>query len=118
GLAARGWDVEVVEAYRTVGVSYDDDTRARVRAADAVTFTSSSTAEHFVAALGGPDAAAAGAPPVVACIGPVTAATARELGLEVTAEAAVHSIDGLVDAVVDAVSGVGVGVVPGGSDAR
>ena len=93
GLAARGWDVEVVEAYRTVGVSYDDDTRSRVRAADAVTFTSSSTAEHFVAALGGPDAAAAGAPPVVACIGPVTAATARELGLEVTAEAAVHSID-------------------------
>ncbi|HMY88284.1 MAG TPA: uroporphyrinogen-III C-methyltransferase [Microthrixaceae bacterium] len=117
GLAARGWDVEVVEAYRTVGVSYDDDTRARVRAADAVTFTSSSTAEHFVAALGGPDAAAAGAPPVVACIGPVTAATARELGLEVTAEAAVYSIDGLVDAVVDAVAGVGVGVVPGGSDA-
>ena len=48
----------------------------------------------------------------------ITAATARELGLEVTAEAAVHSIDGLVDAVVDAVSGVGVGVVPGGSDAR
>ncbi len=102
GLRTKGWSVDVVEAYRTVRVDYDDDTRARVRAADAVTFTSSSTAAHFVEAMGGPAAAAAGSPPVVACIGPVTAATARELGLAVTAEADVHSIDGLVAAVTDA----------------
>jgi len=36
----------------------------------------------------------------VACIGPVTAATARELGLAVTVEAPVHTVDGLVDALV------------------
>ena len=39
-------------------------------------------------------------PPVVACIGPVTAATAREHGLTVDVEADVHTVDGLVDALV------------------
>ena len=102
GLRARGWDVDVVEAYRTVSVDFDEPTRERVRAADAVTFTSSSSVRNFVAAMGGPEAAVAGVPAVVACIGPVTAATARELGLDVTVEAQVHSIEGLVDAVVSA----------------
>jgi uroporphyrinogen-III synthase len=37
-------------------------------------------------------------PPVVACIGPVTAGTAREHGLTVDVEAAEHTIDGLVAA--------------------
>ncbi|MSX88893.1 MAG: hypothetical protein F2754_16040, partial [Actinobacteria bacterium] len=36
--------------------------------------------------------------PVVACIGPVTAAAARERGVDVTVEADPHTIDGLVDA--------------------
>jgi uroporphyrinogen-III synthase len=36
----------------------------------------------------------------VAAIGPVTAATARENGLDVAVEAEVHTIDGLVDALV------------------
>ena len=34
----------------------------------------------------------------VACIGPVTAATARDLGVRVDLEAEVHTVDGLVDA--------------------
>ena len=36
---------------------------------------------------------------VVVTIGPITSATARERGLEVTAEADPHSLDGLVAAV-------------------
>jgi uroporphyrinogen III methyltransferase / synthase len=36
----------------------------------------------------------------VATIGPVTAATAREHGLAVDVEAGVHTIDGLVDALL------------------
>jgi uroporphyrinogen-III synthase len=104
GLAAKGWTVDVVDAYRTVRVDYDDDTRRRVSAADAVTFTSSSSARHFVQAMGGSDVAADSAPPVVACIGPVTAGTARDLGLDVTTQAEVHSIDGLVKSVVDALA--------------
>jgi uroporphyrinogen-III synthase len=39
-------------------------------------------------------------PPVVAAIGPVTAATARDAGLEVAVEAPVHTIEGLVGALV------------------
>ncbi len=93
GLAERGWHVEVVPAYRTQPVVPADDTRAAVAAADAVTFTSSSTVRSFVDAFGR-DAV----PPVVACIGPVTAATARELGLDVTVEADPHTIPGLVAA--------------------
>ena len=61
-----------------------------------ITFTSSSTVEHSLAAFG-----ADGLPPVVACIGPVTAATAREHGLTVAVEASVHTIDGLAAALVE-----------------
>lgn len=39
-------------------------------------------------------------PPVVVAIGPITAAAAGELGLDVTAEASPHTLDGLVDALV------------------
>jgi uroporphyrinogen-III synthase len=41
-------------------------------------------------------------PPVVACIGPVTAATAAEHGVPVTVVAAQHTVDGLVEALVGA----------------
>ena len=34
----------------------------------------------------------------IACIGPVTAATARELGLRVDLEASEHTVEGLVEA--------------------
>jgi len=68
---------------------------AAARAADAVTFTSSSTVTRYLE-VAGPDAVA----PVVVCIGPVTAQTARDHGLEVDAVADDHSIPGLVDAVV------------------
>ena len=95
GLVAAGWEVDVVDAYRTVPAPIGDEQRDAVATAEVITFTSSSTVEHFVAAFG-TDAV----PPVVACIGPITAATARSLGVEVTIEAADHSIDGLVAALV------------------
>ncbi len=95
GLAERGWAVDVVDAYRTVPTEVTDEQRAAVAAADVVTFTSSSTVDRFLDALG-PDAV----PPVVACIGPVTAATARERGLRVDVEADLHTIGGLVAALV------------------
>lgn len=93
GLRARGWDVDVVEAYRTVGAEVTAEQRAAVAAADIVAFTSSSTVERSVAAFG-----VDGLPPGVACIGPITAATARDHGLEVHVEAETHTIDGLVAA--------------------
>ena len=95
GLAARGWEVEIVEAYRTVAASLPEERRAELASADMVTFTSSSTVTRFLDAAG-PDAV----PPVVATIGPITAATAREHGLRVDVEAPVHTIDGLVEAIL------------------
>ena len=95
GLRAAGWGVDVVDAYRTVPATLTDAERAAIQAADVVTFTSSSTVERLLD-LVGPE----GLPPVIACIGPITAATARQRGLSVHLEADVHTIDGLVEALV------------------
>jgi uroporphyrinogen III methyltransferase/synthase len=97
GLRAKGWDVVVRTAYRTVAADLDDAARRRLAEADAVTFTSSSTVTNVVGAAG-LDAL----PPVAVSIGPVTSATMRELGIEVACEADPHDLDGLVAAVLDA----------------
>jgi uroporphyrinogen III methyltransferase/synthase len=88
GLRAKGWTVDVVEAYRTVPAP----SPAGPVEADVVTFTSSSTVANFMA-LGLP------VPPIVACIGPVTAKTAEEHGLTVSVVAEEHTIEGLLRAV-------------------
>jgi uroporphyrinogen III methyltransferase/synthase len=93
GLSAKGWRVDVVDAYRTESARLDEHRAAALAGAEIVTFTSSSTVTNFVAAAG-----REAVPPVVAAIGPVTAATAREHGLDVAVEADVHTVDGLVDA--------------------
>ncbi|HVE47181.1 MAG TPA: uroporphyrinogen-III C-methyltransferase [Acidimicrobiales bacterium] len=93
GLRAAGYAVDVVEAYRTEPGHPTPEALAAAADADAIAFTSSSTVTEYLA-VAGSDAV----PPVVACIGPVTAATAREHGLDVTVEAEVHTIDGLVQA--------------------
>lgn len=90
GLRERGADVDVVALYDTVA----EPAAVPVDGADYVTFTSSSTVRFFVEAHGPPNGAR------VISIGPVTSATARELGLEVHAEAERHDIDGLVDALL------------------
>jgi uroporphyrinogen III methyltransferase/synthase len=95
GLRARGWEVDVVDAYRTAPAPVSDDQRAAIAGADVITFTSSSTVDRFVEAVG-----IGSVPPVVACIGPITAATARGHGLTVDVEATDHTVDGLVAALV------------------
>jgi uroporphyrinogen III methyltransferase/synthase len=102
GLAAKGWTVDVVEAYRTVVARPDPAALAAAAAADAITFTSSSTVTNYLEV-----AAGATIPQFVACIGPVTAATARAAGIDVAVVAGEHSIDGLVTALVS-----GLGAVP------
>ena len=83
-------------AYTTVAASTSPGRLAAAARADVITFTSSSTVDRYVE-IAGTD----GIPGIVACIGPVTAATARGHGLHVDIEASVHSIDGLVAAIVD-----------------
>ena len=85
----------MVDAYRTIPASVSQEQRAAVAEADIVTFTSSSTVQRFVDAFG-----ADAAPYVVACIGPITAGTARDLGLVVDVEADVHTVGGLVAALI------------------
>jgi uroporphyrinogen III methyltransferase/synthase len=95
GLRAKGWEVDVVEAYRTVPAAPPANSPAnspQAAAADVITFTSSSTVTNYVG-LGLP------VPPVVACIGPVTAQTARDCGLAVDVVAEEHTIEGLIAAV-------------------
>ncbi|HUQ62966.1 MAG TPA: uroporphyrinogen-III C-methyltransferase [Acidimicrobiales bacterium] len=99
GLRAKGWDVTVVEAYTTLPASPAPEALAAAAKSDAIAFTSSSTVTNFLEAAG-----AGNVPPVVACIGPVTAATARQRGLEVTVEAEEHTVDGLVTSLVDALA--------------
>ena len=60
---------------------------------DLLAFASSSTVRNFVAMVG--DEPWSGR---VVSIGPVTSATAAELGVPVTREADPHTLDGLVDA--------------------
>ncbi|MGH7897148.1 MAG: uroporphyrinogen-III C-methyltransferase [Candidatus Binatia bacterium] len=67
---------------------------------DAVTFTSSSTVTHLVSLLGGAAEARLGRARI-ACIGPITARTARQAGLRVDIEAREHTTAGLADALVD-----------------
>jgi uroporphyrinogen III methyltransferase/synthase len=94
GLTRRGADVVVVPLYDTVAEQLDEAQLAAVERADFVTFTSSSTVRFFMRAIG--DRGLPNGTRVVS-IGPVTSATARELGLAVHAEAAKHDIDGIVE---------------------
>jgi uroporphyrinogen III methyltransferase / synthase len=93
GLRERGAEVDVVALYDTVAEPLDAAAREGLARATYVTFTSSSTV-RFLLESGGrvPESAR------VVSIGPVTSATARELGLEVHVEAERHDVEGLVDA--------------------
>jgi uroporphyrinogen III methyltransferase / synthase len=104
-LGRLGISVENVVAYRT---RPDLENPGEVRhlleqgLIDVITFTSSSTVRNLLDALEGE--AGLLARPRIACIGPVTAATAVDLGLRVDIVAPVHTVDGLVDALVAALS--------------
>jgi uroporphyrinogen III methyltransferase/synthase len=101
GLAEKGWDVRRVEAYRTVTLPPPgEDLMAQVSAADAVTVTASSSARAFVA-LFDQDGTPRPFPPLVVCMGPVTAATARSLGMTGVQLAHGASTAGIVSALVE-----------------
>ncbi len=95
-LRERGAEVDVLALYETVAEPLDRTQCDAVRAADYVTFTSSSTVSYLLDALGGE----LGDRPRIVSIGPVTSDTLRERGLEPALQAGRHDIDGLVDALV------------------
>jgi uroporphyrinogen III methyltransferase/synthase len=93
GLRAAGWEVDVVEAYRTERSRPPAESLAAARGADAITFTSASSVGSYL-----DEAGIDAVPPVVACIGPVTAAAARERGIEVDVVPEVHTMEALAEA--------------------
>lgn len=99
GLRDAGWEVDVVGAYRTLPLVPSGDVLDAISGADAITFTSSSTVSNFCGAIG-----AERVPGLVVSIGPITSGTARARGIDVAAEAEEHTIDGLVGALVGALT--------------
>jgi uroporphyrinogen III methyltransferase/synthase len=99
GLRGKGWRVHVVEAYRTQRSRPPAEQLAAAAAADIITFTSPSTVDGTVELLG-----RARVPGVVACIGPITSDAVRRHGLEVTVEAEVHTVGGLVAALATSIA--------------
>lgn len=107
-LRARDAQVDAVIAYCTVPAPGLAEIVAGLEAGmiDAVTFTSSSTVRYFLEGL-----ALAGltpeqtrevmARPAIVCIGPSTAQTAREQGLQVSAVAVEHTVAGMVAALLE-----------------
>ena len=101
GLSQRGAKVERIAAYRTIPT---DGMAEKARSTleqnvDFVTFTSSSTVQNLLSMLDGDRKALERSK--IACIGPTTAATAEQMGLRVDLVAPVHTVQGLVDALVE-----------------
>jgi uroporphyrinogen-III synthase len=77
--------------------------RALRAGVDVITFTSSSTVRNFVALAqdAGFDPLHLPGDPLIACIGPITAATARECGFDVSVMAIEYTTAGLLAALQD-----------------
>jgi uroporphyrinogen-III synthase len=96
-LANRGAVVHEIAAYRTLPAAPDPLGLAELqRGVDAITFTSSSTVRNFVALAGQFDKLPN--QPAIACIGPITAQTVREVGWPVDVIATEYTMAGLVAA--------------------
>ncbi len=103
GLQTAGAEVVEVPAYHTIQVEPSpEDWAALDQGVDIMTFTASSTVHHFAAQVGPERLQTLARQALVAAIGPITADTARSLGLRVDVVADSYTIAGLVDAIVAA----------------
>ena len=103
-LRNRGASVEEVVAYRTIvpeDLSPDRLLRVLSQGVDVVTFTSPSTVRNLANVAKANDLGAMLSGVKVACIGPVTAGEAKALGVHVDIVASNHTIDDLVEAIVN-----------------
>ena len=98
-LREMGALVDVVAAYRTVCGEVDSEALKKdllAGAIDLITFTSSSTVTNLVQILGSAEPIL---PVKTACIGPITADTARQNGIEPDITADTYTIDGMIEAI-------------------
>jgi uroporphyrinogen III methyltransferase/synthase len=102
-LVEMGGEVDVVTAYETVRPSGNtEEVRRLLRegAIHCITFTSSSTVDNFIAMVGVDHLPSLVEKTVVACIGPITAETARSHGLTVEIIPDEYTIEALTAALV------------------
>jgi uroporphyrinogen III methyltransferase/synthase len=103
-IRALGGTIDVVEAYRTEAPESAETATLAKRLSNgeisAVTFTSSSTVTNFLALFDTYGGVRLLEGVVVACIGPITADTARQAGLATEVVAKDYTIEGLVEALV------------------
>jgi uroporphyrinogen-III synthase len=100
-IATAGGICDDIPIYDTVPASPDPEGLAALRdGVDAVTFTSPSTVRNFITLTeqAGLNPRSLPGAPVFACIGPVTAAAARETALSPCIIAADYTTDGLIAA--------------------
>jgi uroporphyrinogen III methyltransferase / synthase len=104
-LAKRGAEVEILPVYRAMCPSGTTEALLRLfnaEGVDVIAFTSSSTVVNFVRAFPDDRLPAVLGDAEIACMGPVTADTARKLGLQVSIIAREYTTHGLVQAIAEA----------------
>ncbi|NLP23117.1 MAG: uroporphyrinogen-III C-methyltransferase [Syntrophomonadaceae bacterium] len=94
-------EVFLYEAVTAVSVSPDTIDEIKEGNMDYITFTSSSTVHNFVKLIGKENVFRIDQNTKVACIGPITADTARGYGFTVDISAQQFTIQGLIDAIVE-----------------
>jgi uroporphyrinogen III methyltransferase/synthase len=102
GLKKMGAGIDVVEVYRTIKPKGGAKRLRKLleeKRPDVITFTSSSTVNHFAELPKGTDLKKALKDIVIACIGPITARTVREAGLKVHIQAEEYTIPALTRAI-------------------
>jgi uroporphyrinogen III methyltransferase/synthase len=102
GLRKMGAQVDVVTAYATVNSGRKKEELTGMIAdnrVNVITFTSSSTITNFLEIMGKDYTL----PPQIkiACIGPITAATAHKAGWKVDIQQEEYTMQGLVQALID-----------------
>jgi uroporphyrinogen III methyltransferase/synthase len=103
-LKELGAEVTEVIAYRTVKSRFGEQNLTQMLKElqiTMVTFTSSSTVKNFVDGIASNQLHELMAGVTVACIGPITAQTAKNSGLTVHVQATEYTIEGLVQSIVD-----------------
>ena len=103
-LKSMGALVDEVEAYQTVQPEYSQDQLGKLFKSDKIdmiTFTSPSTVTNFLALLKGKPIYEEISKVGVACIGPVTAQKAKEVGLRVAVAPDEYTVDALTRAIVE-----------------
>jgi FMN phosphatase YigB (HAD superfamily) len=103
GLKSMGAKVDVVEVYRTVKPMGKKKLRQLLADGniDAITFTSSSTVNHFAELLKKGDLKKLLKGVVIGCIGPVTLRTAKGWGMKVQIQPKQYTVPGLTRAIVE-----------------